>query len=568
MSPFEGRRGIRRAFRLSTPRRAREDVDAELRFHLDGYADDLVRQGYSREQAEAEARRRFGDVTRIREECTMIDTQGRRRRDRGEQLATLVREARQSLRALVRARSFSAIAIITLALGIGAATAIFTLLDSVVLRPLPYVAPDRLVFLSSPVPGYKPGAEWGLSQAGYFFFRKENRSFDDIGVYAAPMLTLARDGHAERVQGAVVTASLLHVLRVGPALGRAITPEDDRPNVAPVAMLGYDFWRTRFGGDPRVIGQVIDLEGQRIQVVGVMRRGAGLPDLRVDVWLPEQLDPLRTPVNSHMNFAGAIARLKPGVTLEAANADLARLTARLPDVFPTVYTPSFMSSTRFATRAVSLRDHVVGSTARVLWILLAAVGLVLVIACANVANLFLVRAESRRREVAVRTALGADRWRIASHYVTESVLLALVAGALAVGLAYGGIRLFLAIAPSELPRLAEVRVTWGAVGVALVFSLAAGVLFGLFPLLRGGRATVDVITLRQGRGLSGSRGQHAIRGALVVAQVALALVLLAGAGLLLRSYDRLRQVQPGFDPHGVVAVDVALPYVRYRDYEA
>jgi predicted permease len=269
-------------------------------------------------------------------------------------------------------------------------------------------------------------------------------------------------------------------------------------------------------------------------------------------------------MNAH--FLTAIGRLKGGVTLDAAARDLASLTARFPDELPTAYSPAFMSGYHFAVEVTQLRDAVVGAVAKLLWMLLGAVGIVLFIACANVANLFLVRWEARRRESAIRAALGASRMHLAWHFLTESILLALVAGAVGLALAYGSIHLLLALAPSGIPRLTELRLDWSSIAFTSVISLGAGILFGAIPLARAG---VDVATLRENsRGMTPSRGRHAVRGALVVAQVALAVVLLAAAGLMLRSFSRLRHVQPGFNANGVVALDLSLPSARYQDFRS
>jgi predicted permease len=562
-----GRPVFRRAFRLLVaPRRIPDDVDAELRFHIEGRVDDLMARGLTRADAEREVMVRFGNMESYREETRVIDERASHEERRMELLDTIGRETRQALRALARSRSFTLIAIVTLALGVGATTAVYTLLDRVVLNPLPYPHADRLVKIGSLVSGKTVAGEWGVSEAGYFYYLDHNRSFDALGAYSHRELSMVADGRAERVRTAVVSASVARVLGVHAEHGRMIGADDDRPGVSLVAVLSHAYWISRFGGDPAIVGRTVEVEGSPIEVVGVLAPGENVPRVSAapapDLWLPLQLDPAARPINSH--YLTAIGRLKSGVSVEAASADLARLTARFPDVLAAAYSPDFMREFHFTVNLTQLRDAVVGESARTLWMLLCAVALVLVIACANVANLFLVRVETKRREIALRTALGASRSHLATHYLAESLLLSLVAGAFALALAWGAIHVLVTMAPSSIPRLAEVHVGWSGFIFAVAVSLGTGMLFGLFPL---GSRVMGVSALNDGsRGMTASRGRHAVRGALVVAQVALAVVLLAAGGVLLRSFERLRAVQPGFDANGVIAFDVSLPFTRYRDY--
>ncbi len=564
----KGRSRFRRAFRLLVaPDRIPNDIDSELRFHIEGRIEDLMARGLSRVDAEREVRVRFGDIESYREETRAIDERTVHGERRLELLDTIGRETRQAVRALARSRAFTFIAIVTLALGVGATTAVYTLLDRVVLNPLPYPHADRLVKIGSLVSGRTVAGEWGLSEAGYFYYLDHNRSFDALGVYSHRELSMVADGRAERVRAAAVSASVARVLGTHAEHGRMIGTDDDRPGVAPVAVLSHAYWISRFGGDSAIVGRTIEIEGSPIEVIGVFAPGENIPQVSAapppDLWLPLQLDPAARPVNSH--YLTAIGLLKSGVSMEGANADLARLTARFPDVLAAAYSPDFMRDYHFTVKLTQLREAVVGESARTLWMLLGAVALVLIIACANVANLFLVRIETKRREMALRTALGAGRTHLAIHYLTESVLLSLVAGAFALALAWGAIHLLVMIAPSSVPRLAEVHVGWNGIIFAVVVSLVTGALFGLIPL---GSRMKGVSALNDGsRGMTASRGRHAVRGALVVGQVALAVVLLAAGGVLLRSFERLRAVRPGFDASGVIAFDVSLPFTRYRDYE-
>jgi predicted permease len=573
----DGWRGLRRVFRLpGSRRRADSDVDAELHFHLDGRIDELVeREHLSRDEAEREARRRFGNYDAYRREARAIDDRLVRGRQRMELFDTIAREARQSARALIRTPSFSVIAFATLVIGIAATTAIYTVLDAVVLQPLPYRDPAALVSVHHPatVPG-SGEATWGLSQAGYFYFKNQNHTLTDLGVYTAGAVTVTNDDRAESVRGGFVSASLFTTLDARPALGRLISTADDAPHGPDVAVLSYVYWQRRFGGDRGIVGKILQTSGGPEQIVGVAEPGLTLPrpgafsstsdvaSFGVDVWMPLHLDPNAPAVNAH-GYAG-IGRLRNGVTPAEAQRDLASLMTRFTTLFPTAYSPSFMHDYNFRVGVTPLRDEVVGATVRQsLWLLFGAVAVVLFIACANVANLFLVRVEARRRESALRAAIGATRGHLAIHHVVESLMLTVSAGVVGLLVAHGALRALLAVAPTDIPRLATVRMGGGTIAFAALLSVAAGLVFGLMPVLR---REVDVSSLRDGgRGLTSSRTQRTVRGGLVVGQVALALVLLAAAGLMLRSFANLRRVRPGLDPHGVLTFDVSLPWVEYKD---
>ena len=558
-------RGARRPklFRLpTTRRRLRGDIERELRFHIEGRIEELIAQGHTREQAEREVAERFGDLTLVRDECEEIDTMTHRRRELGEWRSAIARDFGHAIRGLAHRPGFAAVVVLTLGLGIGATTAIYALLDAVVLRPLPYPNASRLVYIEHPVPGVETNARWRMSQAGYFFFRKNSKAFDDIALYNQSEASLVTPDRAERVRSAKVSGNFFEVVGARPLLGRSFADADTRPNAAPVVMLGYDFWRQRFNGDQRVVGTSVNLGSTPFTIIGVAPAKLDLPDYQAQVWQPLELDPDAPAMNSH--YLDAVARLKAGVTLAAAQADAMRLTSRLPEEFPRAYSAGFMRDSRFSVLVSPLRDKVIGGVSRTLWVLFGAVALVLLIAFANVANLFLVRAESRRREVAIRSALGADRWHLAGHYLAESTLLALMGGVLAVGLAYAALRFLVVLNPASVPRLAELSLGWRSGVVALGLSLGCGVALGLLPLARLASDGADVGTLREGgRGQTASRRQLSTRSALVVTQMALAVVLLAAAGLMLQSFERLRSVQPGLDASRLLTFEVSLPYARY-----
>lgn len=576
------RDGPRRAFRLPSSRaRLWAELDDEIRFHLEGRVEDIMaREGLSRADAQAEAARRFGDLEAYRRETRAIDRDMNRRRHLVEILSSIRREVGLAFRSLRRAKVFSMVTFVTMMLGIGATTAIYTVLDSVVLRPLPYRDPQELVAVLHPttVPGIGE-SKWGMSAGGYFEFQKLNRSFSALGGFATGAGVLPGDnGDTQVLRVARITASIFTVLEAQAYAGRLLSADDDRPGVPLHAVLSYEFWQRRFGGDRGLVGGTIRLAGGRqVQVVGIAEPGLSLPmpgpfattanlaGFGVDLWVPLQLNPAGPFYNSHQ-YTG-IARLKPGVTPEDAQRDLAAITRRFPELVPNAYSPNFMQQYNFRVGVTSLKAEVLGPTvARSLWILFGAVSLVLLIACANVANLFLVRMETRRRESAIRSALGARRGDMAIHYLVESLLLTTTAGVAAIGVARWGIPLMLAVAPSNIPRLSSATLGGSAVLFGLTLAVLAGLVFGVIPMFRRG---IDVDTLKEGgRGLTHSRRQRRARTVLVVGQVSLAVVLMSAAGLLVQSFRRLLDVRPGLDPHGVLTFEVGLPYLTYGTTES
>lgn len=561
---------MRRVFRLPlTRRRMSAEVDAELAFHLEGRIEELVSSGMSLEAATAEATRRLGDVDTHRRAMRAIDEEMLRMRKTRDLRDIVRRELVHAVRSLSRTPSFTAMTVVTLALGLGAATAIFAILDAVILRPLPYAHGERLVALSSPVPGIKASPVWGLARHEMYYFKQQSHTLEDLGVYNTSVSTVAGDGsehEPERVPTAFVSASLLSVLGIVSERGRLLNADDNRraKDTIDVALVSHGYWQRRFGGDASIVGKTISLEGFPVTIVGVLRPGAQLPDHKVDFWMPLAMSAADRAISNHV--FSAIGRLRPGANVADAQRELTRLTARFPEVFPSVYTSRMMQSVGFTTRVVSLRDDVVGSfVTKAIWILFGAVTVVLLIAAANVANLFLVRTESRRLEAALRSAIGASRGDLAWHYLAESLSLATCAAIGAVAVASLGLRFLVVVAPSNLPRLEEVHLGWQGVAFALGSALLAGVMLALLPALR----TVDLASLREGgRGATSSRRRFAARNVLVVSQMALALLLLAAAGLLVRSLRNLQSVQPGFDPKNVLTMSLSLPNARYGKYAA
>jgi predicted permease len=481
----------------------------------------------------------------------------------GTLLDTLARHLRYAFRTLRRSPTFAAASLLTLALGIGATTAVFSVVNGVLLNPLRYPEPETLVGVLTRAPG-APGANGvgDLPESASMFvtFTDQNRSFDSIGIWFAFAWTVTGLAEPEQARTVGVSPGVLESFRVQPLLGRWFVESDYRPGSADAVMLGWGYWQRRFGGDPGVIGRAITVDSRPQRIVGVMPQG-----FRVVTTDPELIVPLRLDRSQMFlvpfNFQ-TIARLKPGVTLVQATADLARLidvwmdSWGMPPGFGAGGRP--FESWRLSPIARPLKDDVIGTVGRVLWVLMGTIGVVLVIACANVANLVLVRAEGRQQELAVRAALGAGSWRIVRELLLESVWLGILGGVLGLGLAYAGVRLLVALGPSTLPRLHEISLDGRVLTFALAVSLLSGLLFGLIPAVKSaGRRGLGL--LAASRGASDSRARQRTRNGLVVAQVALALVLLVSSGLMLRTFLALRAVEPGFVPQDLQTLRIAIP---------
>ena len=464
---------------------------------------------------------------------------------------------RLAARRLVRAPLFTGSTIVTLAVGIGANTAIFSVVYGVLLKPLPFPDPERLVGVWHVAPGMNIPL-LNQSPSTYFTYREHNRTFEDIGIYDGSSVSITGRGDPERVQALLVTDGTLPVVGATPLRGRLFTRADDAPGAPKRVIITYGYWQRRFGGGD-VVGQALTIDGQPADIIGILPQSFTFLRSDADVILPLQFDRAKTFVGN-FSYQG-LARLKPGVTLEQANADVARMLPMIPDLFPLPpgFTRKMYDELRVGPHVRPLSADVIGDVGPMLWILLGTVGVVLLIACANVANLSLVRAEGRHQEFAVRTALGASRWQIARSMLGESLALALVGGALGVGLARAGLALLVWLAPSGLPRLNEIAIN----GIVLLFtaglSIVAALLFGLLPMLRFGEPSVAALK-EGGRSASEGPSRHRARNALVVAEIALALVLLVVSGLMFRSFQALRAVDPGFrDPAEVQTFRIAVP---------
>ena len=484
----------------------------------------------------------------------------------GETLAGFRDDVRTALRGLGRAPGFTAVTVLTLAVGIGGAAAIYTLLDRVVIDPLPYPEADRLVRLENRVPAVSPDEMWQLSTAQWVHYSDRAQTLEEVGLFRPMGGNVTTASGAVRVRGVRVTASTVRMLGAQARLGRVIDDGDDTPEAPQVVMLSHDFWSSALGADPDVVGTSLILNDVSFDVVGVLEPGVNPPGLPVeaqpDVWTALNIDRAGPFQNNHV--FPALARMVPGATAVEVEGELGRLALELPQAFPDAYSEGFIDS-GFRTAVTPLKEHVLGDLARNLWLLFGGVGLVLLIAAANVANLFLVRVEGKRRELGIRAALGAGRGRVARFLLAEGLCLALVGGFFALVVGYWAVPAITALAPSELPRIQGVGIDLDTAVFTLVVSLLVGVLIAVVPMAEGARSTAAQVLTEAGRSTSAGRAQRSLRTTLVATQMALALTLLVGAGMLLQSLERLQSTDPGFDPEGVLAVDLHLTQVRYPD---
>jgi len=462
---------------------------------------------------------------------------------------------------------FTLIAIFTLALGIGANTAIFSVVRGVLLKPLPFDGADRLVGLWHTAPGLGIPI-LNMAPSYYFVYREEGRVFEDVGLWNGGAVSVTGTGEPERVQALFVTDGTLSLLHVNPILGRHFTADDDSPKTPERAILSHAYWERKFGSDQAVIGKSVVVDGKPREIIGVLPAGFRFLDRNPQIILPFRFN---RPELHAANFSyRGVARLKPGTTLEQANADVARLIPVIPDRFPMPpgFTRKMLDDVKIGPNVRPLAADVIGDVGRVLWVLLGTVGLVLLIACANVANLFLVRAEARQQELAIHAALGAGSRRIAWELLSESLTLALAGGVVGLGLAYAGIRTLVANAPDGLPRTGEIGIDPLVLLFTLAISLLAGLLFGLLPVMKFVTPHLASALKEGGRLSSAGRERHRARNGLVVAEIALAVVLLVASGLMIRTFQAMRDVNPGFvRPEGVLTLRVSIPESIVSDGE-
>lgn len=472
---------------------------------------------------------------------------------------------RHALRKMAHAPFFTAITIFTLGLGIGANTAVFSVVNSVLLKPLAFDDAEELVGIWHTAPGI--GFDLvNQSPALYFTYKEEGRTFAGSGMWSQASAAITGLDAPEQIGGVNVTYDVFELLRVQPQLGRLFAAEDDQPGAPPTVVLSHEYWQERFGANPDVIGTTLTANGLDREIIGVTRPDLEFLDLEPSVYFPFRFD--RGEVFfGNFSYQG-IARLAPGMTIEQANEDVARMIPLAWELFPMPpgFDPAMIKNAGFAPNIRPLKTDVVGDIGSVLWVLLGTVAIVLLIACANVANLFLVRADGRTQELAVRSAIGAGRGQLVRELLGESVLLGLLGGVAGLGIAYTGLQALVAMGPQQLPRLDEITIDATTLAFTAGISVVAGLLFGIFPAAKM-RAGILLSALKEGgRGGSAGRERHRVRNALVVSQIALALVLLIGSGLMIRSFQQLRNVAPGFqDPASLLTFGVSVPEAEIED---
>ena len=541
---------------LFSRKRRYDDLSASIRAHLEEKVEELMEDGMSRKEAERAARKDFGNVALI-EERSRETWQWRR-------LESMAADLKFALRRLRKSPGFAVTVILTLAIGIGANTAVFSVVNSVLLKPLPYPQSEQLVATWLEAPGAAGLANFTdglrLSSSMYFTFTEHNRSFQSFGVWTSETANVTGLAEPEEIHTAQITDGVLQTLGVPPAVGRWLSAADQQPHGAKTVMLGYGYWQRRFGGDRSVIGRTINIDSQPRQIVGVMPRGFRLVNKDFDVLVPLAFD------RNKQILAGfgceGIARLKPGVSIAQADADIARMIPIWMDSFSNGpgTNPHFYENWKITPALKPLKQQVIGNVGKVLWVVMATIGLVMLIACTNVANLLLVRADARQQELAIRAALGAGRGRIARELLLESILLGLMGGFLGVGIAGAGLQLLAAIGPADLPRMNEIGLDASSLGFTLFLSLLSGLLFGAVPALKYSGSQAGGLLSGAGRTASAGRERQYSRNLMVVGQVAMALVLLVSALLMIRTFQALRNVEPGFaDARHLQTMRISIP---------
>lgn len=529
------------------------DIDREMRAHLDLQVEENIKAGMSPEEAREKAMRSFGNINRAVDAA--YDVKG------GGLFETLLQDIRYGVRMLAKHKAFTSIAVITLALGIGANTAIFSVVNELLLRPLPYRDADRIVTLWEVTPTGRH--QNSISRANFRAWLAQNTSYQYIAAFSDQRQNLTGDGEPEELSVQFASSEFFKVLGVDPMLGRTFLPEDDQSGATPVAVLTHGLWQRRFGGQPGLVGQPITLNGVKFTVIGVMppnfqfhikqRSGTGRP---AELWTILSMQTVPG-LNERGRFLGGVARLKDSVTVDYAGNELRTIAVRTSDEAPEF-------NKNYSAEVLPLREQFFGNVRRPLWLMLGAVGFVLLIACANVANLLLSQATSREKEIALRAALGARRVRIVRQLLTESLLLALLGSVLGLGLAWLGIKALVAISPGDLVNLQSVGLNVTVLLWTLCVSMLTGMIFGLAPALHISRMNLNDSLKEGGKSESSqASGSRRLRSALVVSEIALAVVLLASAGLLIRSFMHLQRVDTGFNTDNVLTMLVRLPETRY-----
>ncbi|HEV2915141.1 MAG TPA: ABC transporter permease [Pyrinomonadaceae bacterium] len=539
--------GLRDLFRRE---RLDRDIEEEFRFHLEMRAEDNMANGMTADEAMRDAQRRFGRRSRVKEICHEIRGVGF--------METLWQDLRYGVRVLRKNPGFTTVAVLTLALGIGANTAIFSIVNAVILRPLPYKEPDRVVYLQSSNT-QRELPQNPVSPPDFLDWRTQSRSFSEMAAFENTIFRHTADSTgAERLNGYSVTANFFDLLGEKPLLGRVFTAEDEKPGADTVAILSETVWQRHFGSDPGIVGKPIKMNDRTFIVIGVMRAAFKFPDTLTEVWKPLAFDNEALQDRTSYRLQ-VIARLKDGATFEGARAEMDTISRQLQQSYP-------QTNTGWTVFMQPLHETLVGFLRPAMFVLLAAVFFVLLIACVNVASLLSARMTSRRKEVALRTAIGATRLRILRQLLTESVLLGLIGGTCGVFLAILGLKVLIGFIPPFTPRVEEIGIDPTVLAFTLLISVVTGLIFGLMPAWQTTRTNLNEILKDSSRGSTGGKGQNRFRSILVVTEVVLSLVLLIGAGLLIRSFVAIRNVDPGFKAEGVlVNSQLVLPPQKYAE---
>ncbi|MBV9927382.1 MAG: ABC transporter permease [Acidobacteria bacterium] len=557
------KREVRRrlsGLRLS-PTRESEIVE-ELAQHLEDRYEQARRWGASEEEAYRAASQELTESDLLAQGLKLFERPARVEPiapgtpRRFGMLGDFGHDLRYGVRTLWKNKSFTAVAVVALALGIGANSAIFSVVNTVLLRPLPYKEPERLVMV------WEDNSKIGYPRdtpapANYADWRDQNQVFEGMAATADQSFNLTGAGEPERFDGKRVSANFFSLLGVEPQLGRGFMPEEDLNGANRVVVLSHGLWQRRFGSDAGLLGKTVTLNGEPYTVVGVMPQGFQFLNEDVGMWVPIAFTPQQAN-NRNSHYLKVVARLRPGVTVERAQAEMSTIATRLQQQYPD-------ANTDLGAGVVSLHEEVVGDIRPALLVLLGAVGFVLLVACANVANLLLARAAVRQKEIALRTALGASRLRIVRQFLTESVLLAAVGGLVGLLLSVWGVTLLRSFIPENISQVKAISVDARVLGFTVLVTLLTGLVFGLAPALQASRFNLNETLKEGGRDAAAARGGNRIRGLLVVAEVAVSLVLLVGAGLLINSFMRLRNVDPGFRTENLLTMGVVLPQQKYPD---